>query len=39
METLLKTHPEYKILGKAKFVKLATEEGIDKCDAIKYFDS
>jgi hypothetical protein len=42
METLLlllKKHPEYNILGKAKFVKLATQEGIDKSEAIEYFEN
>jgi hypothetical protein len=39
MEGFIKEHPEYKLLGKAKFLKLASEEGIDKSVATKYFEN
>jgi hypothetical protein len=39
MEGFIKEHPEYKLLGKAKFLKLASEEGIDKSVATQYFDN
>jgi hypothetical protein len=39
MEGCIKEHPEYLLLGKAKFLKLACEEGIHKSVATIYFEN
>ena len=38
MEDFIIQNPEYKLLGKTKFIKLALEEGINKAEATEYFE-
>lgn len=39
MEAVLRKHPEYKLLGKSKFVKVMADNGIDREEAKQYYDT